>query len=273
MFDQGRLELTLTLHGPETVDNSVDVELFSRKLTAFLKGIRQADKIVNGKRSNRLLLTEMRKASASISVREQALRIGPAPNSGMKYFADAVALVSHRDNETRSLPTSLLKTIALLNSGLGQTFSRGEFKSNQGLHIDLNADLARIAQDLVIQRAKFFLGNYGQTRFEGSAFASYDGTLKMVDLIGDRQKAVLVLTAGGKQIDCCVDALTVEQLRSVLDRRVMVSGRAHYRASAGVPDLLDVLKAVPLHDSSVSDLARWRGSFEFEAATIVGDAN
>ena len=243
MGEEGKLELTLTLHGLDSFNHDVDVEVFSRKLNAFLRGIRQSDKAANGRR---LLLTDLRKASASVSVREQVSQGGPAPVSGMGYYAAAVESVFHDRPEAQLLPTPLLRDIAALNTGAGHSFAFGEFKSNRGLLVRIDGQLARSATSIIIAREIELLAVVGRPRFKGVAFASFDGVLKMVDLLGETKKAVLVLTAGGKQIDCGVDSLSVEQLRAALDRRVMAYGRAHYGPDSGMPKRLDVTKAEPV---------------------------
>ena len=101
-----------------------------------------------------------------------------------------------------------------------------------------------------------------QPRYQGVAIASFDGVLKLVNLLGQTQRAVLVLTAGGRQIDCGVDSLSVDQLRAALNRRVMAYGRAHYSSDCGLPHRLEVTKADPVKSFEEADLARWRGSFD-----------
>lgn len=273
MSDEGRLELTLTLHGLDAFNRDVDVEVFSRKLNAFLRGIKQSDKAANGRRRHKLLLTDLRKASASVSVREQVSQAGPVPNSGMEYYADAIDGVFHQRPESRMLPTPLLKDIAALNSGVGHSFSFGEFKSNRGLLVRIDGKLARAANAIVTAREIALLARPNRTRFTGVAFAYFDGVLKLVDLLGQTKKAVLVLTAGEKQIECGVDSLSVEQLRAALDHRVVAYGRAHYGLSSGIPECLEVTKADPVRGFADADLARWRGSFDLSGLSAAEGLN
>ena len=69
-----RFELTLTLHGMDTFNDDVDAVVFARKLKVFLQGIRDADKAANGKPRHRLFLTELRKNTATASVRSRSRR-------------------------------------------------------------------------------------------------------------------------------------------------------------------------------------------------------
>ncbi len=166
------------------------------------------------------------------------------------------------------LATPLLKDIAALNTGVGHSFSFGEFKSNRGLLIRIDGQLASAANAIVRARETALLTRPGRVRFSGEAYAYFDGVLKLVDLLGETQKAVLVLTAGGKQIDCGVDNLSVDQLRAALDRRVVAYGRAHYGPSSGIPERLEVTKAEPVRGFAEADLARWRGSFDLSGLSV-----
>ena len=94
-------------------------------------------------------------------------------------------------------------------------------------------------------------------------YGSFDGVLMAVDLRGDMQKAALKLSAGGKEIECIVNAVAVSQLGDALDERVNAYGLAHDERTSGLPDRLDVrdLKIIP----ESSALNRWRGAFEMPA--------
>jgi hypothetical protein len=176
--EEGRLELTLTLHGFDTFNFDVDGEVFARKLMLFLRGIRASDKTVNGKRRHKLLLTALKKASASVSIREQVYTRGPVPSSGMGYFAAAVDAVYNKRPEARLLPFTVLKDIANLNHGAGHSFSFGEVKSNQGLLIRLDDYLGKVASSLITEIEIERVAR--PKRFSGIAYAYFDGVLSAV---------------------------------------------------------------------------------------------
>jgi hypothetical protein len=87
-----------------------------------------------------------------------------------------------------------------------------------------------------------------------------DGVLKAVDLRGEMQKAVLLLSAGGKQIECIVNTVQVTQLGDALDKRIIAYGLAHYDRKSGLPARLDVRDIKVIHDGE--GLGRWRGTFD-----------
>ena len=206
-----RLELTPTLHGLKAFNEDVDGDVFVRKLGAFLRGIKHSDMAANGgKRRHKLLLTALSKNTATASVREQLMCPGPSPHSGMAYFGKAVDAVYTGRPEARDMPLVVLRDIADLNRGVGRSFAFGEFKSNRGAIIRIDDYLDKKSRALIIERE----GNKDDRvgGFKGIAYGSFDGMLKLVDLRGDVRRAVLILTAGGKEIDCTVNALTLEGL-------------------------------------------------------------
>lgn len=265
------LELTLTLHGLDVYGQDVDGEVFARKLTAFLKGIRQSDKAVNGKKRHKLLLTALSKNTATASVREQVYVPGPPAGSGMAHFENAVEAVFNNRPDARRLPLQLVKEIAALNSGVGHSFAFGEVKSNTGMLIRIDDYLGRRARELVVELEAD--SRAPAARFKGVAFGYFDGVLKLVDLRGDMWRGILILTAGGKQIECTVASLTVEQLRDVLDRRAMIYGKAHYGSGSRLPERLEVTSARRLQDRSAAHLSRWRGAFDLSGAEAAQDWN
>lgn len=258
-----RLELTLTLHGLDTFQHEVDAMVFARKLAAFLRGIKHSDSAANGgKTRHKLLLTDLRKNTATASVREQMVVKGPLAASGMAYYSRAVDAIYNKRPEARALPIVLLNDIVSLNRGAGHSFAFGELKSNLGQLIRIDDYLARTVESLIIERATADqVAEIAERSFSGIAYGSYDGVLKAVDLRGDVKKGKLVLTAGGREIECTLNALTTPELQTALDSRVMAYGRAHYEKSSGLPVRLDVTKAEPVV-AQPSNLAGWKGAFK-----------
>jgi hypothetical protein len=262
-MDDDRRELTLTLHGLDAYNRDVDGEVFARKVTAFLKGVRLSDKAVNGQRRHKLLLTDLRKNTATISIREQVYVRGPPPGSGMAYYEAAVEAVYHKRPDAKNLPLGVVKEIASLNNGSGHSFDFGEIKSSAGTVIRIDDYLSRIAKSLVEE-----METERQTataRFRGTAFGSFDGVLELADFRGRIWKGALKLTAGNKEIECTIDALAVPEIKDALKCRVVAYGLAHYNGRSGLPDRLEVISAKPIPAPDASDLGRWRGAFELAA--------
>lgn len=269
-----RLELTLTIHGLDEYNQDVDGEVFARKFSAFVRGLAAADKAVNGKRMFKFLLTDLRKGTATASVREQVAARGNRLDSSLGYYVAAVEAIYDNTPRAKSLPVPLVKEVLALNKGVGHTFAFGEIKSNADFAIRVDEFLASRAEavyEFVSAEESGAPHSTGEG-FAGVALASFDGVLKAVDLRGITQKAALVLTAGGKQIECVVNTLAVSKLRDALDRRVIAFGRAHYEGASGLPIRLDVRDIRVLPERANADLARWRGQFRIPVDAPEADA-
>lgn len=94
--------------------------------------------------------------------------------------------------------------------------------------------------------------------YRGHAREAFDGTIKAADLRGDLPRVTLILTAGGKEIDCICKRLTIDEIRVALDRRVWAEGIAVYSGKSALPSRVEIDKINLL--SSEADLSKWRGS-------------
>ena len=96
--------------------------------------------------------------------------------------------------------------------------------------------------------------------FKGNAQGSFDGEVKEVDLRGARPSVTLVLSAGGKQIECVCSQEHIEEIRFSLNRRVRISGLAFYDGKSGLPRRILVNDITP--SAATPDFTKWKGSFE-----------
>jgi hypothetical protein len=95
--------------------------------------------------------------------------------------------------------------------------------------------------------------------FTGLAFGTFDGVLKEVDARGTLVRGKLILTAGGKELDCVIRKDDIPQVRETFDLRARVEGLAHYDGDYPLPGRLDV-KRITLVDKD-ADLTKWKGAF------------
>ena len=68
----------------------------------------------------------------------------------------------------------------------------------------------------------------------------------------------MILTAGGKEIDCIFKRDDIPVLRENFERRAHVEAVAHYDGENLLPVRLDVKRITPI--SIDPDLDRWRGA-------------
>lgn len=259
-------ELTLTLHGLDEYNQAVDGEVFARKFAAFMRGLGKSDAAANGGRRHRFLISDLKKNTATAIVREQVFKRGPAPASGISYYVDGVAAVYQGVARSQSLPRALVSDIASLTKGAGRTFQFAEIKGEPAvagsatvIRIDefLENRARRVLQEVLADED----AEKADVRyFEGNAFGSFDGILKAIDLRGDLKKAALILSAGGKEIECIVNTVAINDLGDALDRRVIAYGMAHYERHSGLPVRIDVRKLEIVRDGQ--GLSRWRGAFD-----------
>ena len=85
----------------------------------------------------------------------------------------------------------------------------------------------------------------------------------LLDSLAGAHRAVLVLTAGGKQINCDIARVDDDDLRKAWKRRCVVHGLAHYSGKTGLPELLDI-SAIRTIESSGA-IQAWQGAFDLPA--------
>jgi hypothetical protein len=97
-----------------------------------------------------------------------------------------------------------------------------------------------------------------ERHFEGIAHGVFDGVLKELDSRGVLVRGKLILTAGGKEIDCIFKRDDIPILRENFERRARVEAVAHYDGENVLPARLDVKRITPINTNH--DLGRWRGA-------------
>jgi len=251
------------MHGLQGADDEgVPAAVFAQKLGALVRGLRAADAALNGKSRHDYVITDLRMGSAIVELRE--LRPHPAhlipPTSGIEAFDICVEAVQIGKVDEAQRFGATPKHIQQLARGSGNKFGYGE------LWLDRDQPL-RVDEFLFEQSRKFIEGprfdTYLPTRhkwYSGIAHGIFDGVVKGVDLRGALPEVKLVLTAGGRQIDCIFRNVEIEAIRHALDRRVRVEGTAYYDGSSGLPRRLEVNA---IHSvAKPRDFTRWRGTFE-----------
>jgi hypothetical protein len=69
----------------------------------------------------------------------------------------------------------------------------------------------------------------------------------------------LILSAGGREIDCVMNKDCVPEARGSFDKRVVIEGTAHYDGVSQLTSRIDVRTIRIISDKA--DLLRWRGAF------------
>jgi hypothetical protein len=253
-----RETLTLTIHGLPAFNKDVDGEVFARKFFKFMQALAVADDIANGGRRLKYLIEKLEKNTATAAVREQVVSGTAQHASGVDFFQKAANLIYHDSPKARELPVKLIRYVEELASGAGQEFERGEIKwgaNDNFVRIDKNlgANANRVIAD--IRRASL-----GEIRpFAGVANISLDGTVITLEGRGETDKAVVKLTAGGKEIDCLLHRISDEKMRQLWKQRCTVVGVGHYSGNGKLPDYIEAVSIDPV--GAGVDWKRWKGAF------------
>ena len=254
-----RGEVMLTLHGLDVDSGDVRAEVFIAKFRTLISGLLQsADREVNRNRFYHYVIVDLNVGhSATAKVRERIARMPKRhePLSSVRYVGEAVRRVYNGDSALNLIPLPMLYGVAALTKDAGSTFSHGElgFEDNNVIRIDdYLADQAQRA----IRRIEE--GDRPERRyFEGVAYETFDGVIKEIDARGTLVRGKLILTAGGKEIDCVFNSIDIPSLRQNFNRRVRAEGIVHYNGQSLLPTRMDVKRIHPAKEDA--DLIRWRG--------------
>jgi hypothetical protein len=267
--DQKNNEVTLTLHGLTLTDGNVLARVFLFEFARLLDALGSADKTLNKTAAHDYVIVNLEVGSAKAKLREtrrigkrprtavRAELLGQKPDSPLTYFRQALTSIYNGDSDTRKLPPRLLKDVAELAKDSGQSFAHGEVEFDHENIVRIDDYLSRQAQRAIVR----LTGDEGRPQYyRGVSYTSLDGVLKEVDARGLLVRGKLILTAGGKEIDCVFRQDDIPRVRETFNLRARVEGIAHYSGESPLPERLDIKNITPISDAS--DLTRWRGAMQ-----------
>lgn len=246
-------EVTLTIHGLAVDNGNVLGEVFVTKLKALIDALRLADRHLNERKSHDVLVVGLHIGSAAATLRERVSSRERIPTPGTTLIKEIVEAVYNGDRHVSRYPTELITSLQPLVSGVGKKFSHGEIRfENNIIRID---DFLASQLDRAVRRAEG--EDLASGYYEGVALETYDGIVKQMDSRGSLVRGVLVLTIGGKEIDCVFKKEDLDRLRASFDLRARVEAVAHYDGTSPLPSRLDV-RRITLVEAG-EGLLRWRG--------------
>jgi hypothetical protein len=95
-----------------------------------------------------------------------------------------------------------------------------------------------------------------QVWFRARLTAPFEGAVKEVDLRGALPEIKLMLGTGTRRSLASCRNISVERIRSALDRRVRVFGRAVYDGKSGLPRRVEITSIDPI--ASGHDFTEWK---------------
>jgi len=248
--------ITLTLHGLAVDHGMVRADVFLQKLRALLDSLEIADRILNGSKSHEVIITDLRMGNAMARLCEKPSRGKKTPASGSPLLQSALTAASHDDLQIDRFPIELIKSLAPLTEMDSRRVSHGEIGFAGNTVIRLDAHLARRTEQALARASG--VPPDTQRPFEGVAIAVFDGVLREIDSRGGLVRGKLVLTAGGREVDCIFRRDDIPALREHFDRRARVEGMAHYDGSNLLPARLEVVRIEPI--IADTEIGRWRGA-------------
>lgn len=251
MAPPGGNDLRFTIYGLEHHGDEVDAVVFADKLKKLVSGLKKLDGFYNAKGQHKFMIHDLEFASATVMLREKAMKSKPVRRSPSVRFAEigAAANTGQPFEIENAADEYALDVYKSLSSGAGKSFSYGVVSADHVQPIRLDSLLESRVSRIIASAVD--AANQAPLRFfKGTAIETYDGVMKLVDIRGLFPEAKLILSAGGKEVSCVVQAADVESLRSSLGRRALVTGRAHHNGRTMIPERIDVSRIKLIDESS-----------------------
>jgi hypothetical protein len=254
------------IHSPHntvgTTDEDVSASVFASKLATLVRALKAADKAANqGAAVHEYRIRKLQSSSPTVLLAETQISKAMAVfgQSGIDAFEDCANAITVGDLDRAKQYGSCALQISKLAKGADKTFGYAEVWTANDNIIRVDPFLVEQAKMVVEPDRSAALVSASEW-YKGAAHGTFIGTILQVDLRGALPEVKLVLSAGGKQIDCVCRANDVEIIRSTLNRRVRVSGTAIYDGKTGLPRRIRVSDIQPI--DGAGDFSRWSGAFE-----------
>ena len=241
MTPPGGKDLSYKIFGLEHMGGEVIASVFAKQITDIVSTLRKVDKSENGGVRFDYTIAGLQMGSAQIEFREKLVsekicKVSPVSKmlSVGAMVAGARAFVPTSDAEDE-----ILRIYKKLSGKSEKDFNYAMMRgaSVDPIRVDkfLNRQVSK-----VIDAAKAAADAMPPKFFVGNAIGAFDGVIEAVDLKGDAPEARLVLSAGGKGIDCVLFDMPLENMQAALGNRVSATGRAIYEGHTGLPSRIEI---------------------------------
>jgi hypothetical protein len=256
-------EVRLRVHGRRDGSGErVPASVFAQKLAILVTALRAADAAVNGKTVHDYVISGLRHGSALVELREEEIsRFDLLEKySGVSAFDECVEAIREGSIQTARNFGKCPIYVSRLAKGSGQRFAYAELWIGHDRLFRVD-DFLLEQTEVVIEGSKIpSSSDSGQHWYKGIVHGTFEGVVKEVDLRGALPEVKLILTAGGKELDCIFRDIEIERIRQALDRRARVQGTAYYDGKSGLPRRVEVTVITPVKEPG--DFTRWKGTFE-----------
>lgn len=237
----GDSDFTFKVYGLDHMGGEVFADVFAKKVMAIVQALKKVDRMANGGRRFEYVVAGLQMGSARIDFREKTMtekhsKVSPAE----KFLSVGAAISTGRPMiPSDDAEDEIIRTYGALSKGASKKFDYATV-TNKG------SDIVRVDRFLHNQVGKIIraaqdVAEAVPTRFfVGEAIGTFDGVIQAVDLKGDAPEARLILSAGGKPIECVLFGMDLEEVRLSLGNRVAVTGRAIYEGKTGLPSRIEI---------------------------------
>jgi len=271
MAPPGGKDLTFKIFGLDAMAGEVFADVFAKKVSGIIRGLKKVDKLYNGGARHDYVVVGLEVGSTEIDFREKVIstkQIKKSPTSEFISFGLAAsrsqAVVPADDAQSEML--EMLKNLC---KNASSRFDYATLKNGTDDIIRVDKFLERQVDKIIM--AEQHLASIEPARyFVGEAIGTFDGVIEAVDLKGEAPDARLMLSAGGKPIDCVLFGMDLDEVRQALGSRVAATGRAIYEGKTGLPSRLEIRKIKTYSDTDILSL---RGAFVPASLTFWDEAN
>ncbi len=256
MAPPGGKDLSYKIFGLDRMQGEVVADVFAKQISSIIGGLKKADKSANGGSRFEYVIAGLKTGSAEIEFREKVVSEKPVRASPASKFLSVGATIS---SGVAFAPESEVDEIMLnlyssLSKGAEESFKYAT-AGNGGepiIRVDrfLNKQVSRL-----IASAKAAADAAPAKFFSGSAIGTFFGEIQAVDLKGDVPDARLILSPGGKPIECVLYGMDLSEVRLALGSRVSVTGTAIYEGQTGLPSRIEIRKIQTFEGCSIERLA------------------
>jgi hypothetical protein len=273
MSPPGGKDLTLKIFGLDAMAGEVFADVFAKKVTDIIRGLKKVDKLYNGGARHDYVVVGLKIGSAEIDFREKVIsekQIKKSPSTEFLAFGISASrsqsLVPSDDAQSEML--TMLKTLC---KNASNRFDYATLRNGEEDIIRVDKFLERQV-DRIIRAELDTAASEPVKYFVGEATGTFDGVIEAIDLKGEAPDARLILSAGGKPIDCILMGLDLDEVRRALGSRIAATGRAIYEGKTGLPSRLEI-RSIKQYGDRDDDILSLFGSFKPAPLTFWDDAN
>lgn len=270
-------QVRFRIHAPDADrgDDAVSADVFARKVLTLFNALSAADGSINGKRRHDFVIAKLQSSSPTAIFEERTLDWKTPKfdtQSAVLAFSRCASAIIEGKSDIARRYGKCAEFIAKLGAGARKTFEYAELWVGEQQIYRIDSFLSERALAVLENKDDEPDQEDDDLLFNGVAYGSFDGMVQVADLRGSLPAIKLILSAGQKQIDCVCRATDIEKIRSALNRRVRIFGRAIYDGRSPLPRRIEVSDIEAVADDA--DFSKWKGSFRpFDIADWEDDAS